>query len=71
MTSAALFAGAMLLVSLGSAFVAAPQRAPAAATPAAQAAGTLPTSVLSAAALAMPTAAHADEGSVWIPALSA
>merc|ERR1719401_168210 len=35
------------------------------------AAGSLPTAALSAAALVTPTAAHAAEGSVWIPALSA
>mmetsp|Transcript_9961 Transcript_9961/g.29761 ORF Transcript_9961/g.29761 Transcript_9961/m.29761 type:complete len:149 (+) Transcript_9961:85-531(+) len=31
----------------------------------------LPAAALSAAALAAPTAAHADEGGIWIPALSA
>ena len=71
MTGAVLSAGTMLLVSLSSTFVAAPQRAPAPATSAAQAAGELPTAALSAAALVTPTVAHADEGSVWIPALSA
>eukprot|EP00443_Scrippsiella_acuminata_P007026 CAMPEP_0115272182 /NCGR_PEP_ID=MMETSP0270-20121206/54488_1 /TAXON_ID=71861 /ORGANISM="Scrippsiella trochoidea, Strain CCMP3099" /LENGTH=111 /DNA_ID=CAMNT_0002688575 /DNA_START=78 /DNA_END=410 /DNA_ORIENTATION=+ len=71
MTGAVLSAGTMLLVSLSSAFVAAPQRAPASGTSAAQAAGELPTAALSAAALVTPTVAHADEGSVWIPALSA
>merc|ERR1719373_580674 len=61
----------MLMASLSGAFVAAPQRAPAPATSAAQATGALPTSALAAAALVAPTAAHAAEGSVWIPALSA
>merc|ERR1711972_433835 len=37
----------------------------------APAAGSLPTAALSAAALVTPTAAHAAEDSVWIPALSA
>merc|ERR1740121_1908773 len=59
------------MASLSSAFVAAPQHAPAPATSAVQASGALPTAALSAAALATPTAAFADEGSVWIPALSA
>eukprot|EP00933_Yihiella_yeosuensis_P070383 TRINITY_DN782_c0_g2_i1.p1 TRINITY_DN782_c0_g2~~TRINITY_DN782_c0_g2_i1.p1 ORF type:complete len:141 (+),score=38.10 TRINITY_DN782_c0_g2_i1:68-490(+) len=58
---------AAVLVSccaLFSAFVPAPRIA-------APAAPALPTAALSAAALATPTAAHAAEGSVWIPALSA
>jgi len=71
MTGAVLFAGAMVMASLSSAFVAAPHHAPAPATSAAQAAGALPTAALSAATLVAPTAAFADEGSVWIPALSA
>ena len=41
---------------------------PAASRPTAQ---SLPTAALSAAALAAPTAAHAEGSSVWIPALSA
>merc|ERR1719335_2172843 len=61
-----------LLSCIGSAFVPAPQHAPAPTSVAAPAAGSLPTAALSAAALVTPTAAHAaGEGSVWIPALSA
>mmetsp|Transcript_68840 Transcript_68840/g.174018 ORF Transcript_68840/g.174018 Transcript_68840/m.174018 type:complete len:152 (+) Transcript_68840:80-535(+) len=71
LTGAVLLAGAALLGSLGSVFVTAPHQAPAPATAAAQATGALPTAALSAAALVTPVAAHADEGSVWIPALSA
>eukprot|EP00933_Yihiella_yeosuensis_P070384 TRINITY_DN782_c0_g2_i2.p1 TRINITY_DN782_c0_g2~~TRINITY_DN782_c0_g2_i2.p1 ORF type:complete len:144 (+),score=37.95 TRINITY_DN782_c0_g2_i2:69-500(+) len=61
---------AAVLVSccaLFSAFVPAPRivSVPETAAPA------LPTAALSAAALVTPTAAHAAEGSVWIPALSA
>merc|ERR1719382_977773 len=70
MTGAVLLAGSALILSMGSAFVAAPQQAPAPGA-AVQATGVLPTAALSAAALVTPTAAHADEGSVWIPALSA
>merc|ERR1719382_912131 len=69
-TGAVLLAGSALILSLGSAFVSAPQKAPISSA-AAQATGALPTAALSAAALVTPTAAHADEGSVWIPALSA
>eukprot|EP00933_Yihiella_yeosuensis_P070382 TRINITY_DN782_c0_g1_i1.p1 TRINITY_DN782_c0_g1~~TRINITY_DN782_c0_g1_i1.p1 ORF type:complete len:141 (-),score=31.49 TRINITY_DN782_c0_g1_i1:101-523(-) len=50
--------------ALFSAFVPAPRSVSAPAP-------TLPTAALSAAALVAPTAAHAAEGSVWIPALSA
>eukprot|EP00414_Alexandrium_minutum_P012587 CAMPEP_0113843024 /NCGR_PEP_ID=MMETSP0328-20130328/13025_1 /TAXON_ID=39455 /ORGANISM="Alexandrium minutum" /LENGTH=77 /DNA_ID=CAMNT_0000811943 /DNA_START=43 /DNA_END=272 /DNA_ORIENTATION=+ /assembly_acc=CAM_ASM_000350 len=57
----------MVLISIGSAFVPAAHKAPAKAP----AAIGLPSAALSAAALVAPTAAHADEGSVWIPALSA
>merc|ERR1719445_689817 len=59
--------GAALLASMGGAFVAAPVRAP---QVNAQVGG-LPASALGAASLAVPLAAHADEGSVWVPALSA
>ena len=59
LTGAALVAGMMLM---GSAFVAAPK--------AAQAPQQIPTAALSAAALATPQMAQADDG-VWIPALSA
>merc|ERR1719188_2490620 len=55
---------------MGSAFVAAPQKV-SAPDASAQTTGAFPTAALSAAALATPTVAHADEGSVWIPALSA
>nr|AAW80673.1 chloroplast ATPH isoform 3 [Heterocapsa triquetra] len=62
LTAAVLVAGAVVLSTLGSAFVAAPK--------AAQAPVQVPTAALSAAALVTPTMAHADDG-VWIPALSA
>merc|ERR1719509_450657 len=68
LTAAALLLGVALLASISSAFVAAPHRAPAVQHAAAPA---LPTAALTAAALVSPTAAHADEGSIWIPALSA
>eukprot|EP00446_Apocalathium_sp_SHHI-4_P094187 CAMPEP_0177458292 /NCGR_PEP_ID=MMETSP0369-20130122/13454_1 /TAXON_ID=447022 ORGANISM="Scrippsiella hangoei-like, Strain SHHI-4" /NCGR_SAMPLE_ID=MMETSP0369 /ASSEMBLY_ACC=CAM_ASM_000364 /LENGTH=203 /DNA_ID=CAMNT_0018931403 /DNA_START=57 /DNA_END=665 /DNA_ORIENTATION=- len=61
--SGAVLAACALL--LGSAFVAAPHRAPAPASPA------MSTAALSAVAMATPTAAFAAEGSEWIPALSA
>merc|ERR1719145_402197 len=70
MTGAVLLAGSALVLSLGNTFVAAPHKAPAPGA-AAQATGALPTAALGAVALATPTAAHAAEGSVWIPALSA
>lgn len=60
-TGAVLLAGSALLLTLGSAFVAAPVAAPKV---------QVPTASLSAVALATPTMAHADDG-VWIPALSA
>nr|ABV22130.1 chloroplast ATP synthase subunit C [Heterocapsa triquetra] len=62
LTAAVLLAGSALLLTLSSAFVAAPQQVSAPAG--------LPTAALSAAALATPQMAHADDG-VWIPALSA
>nr|AAW80674.1 chloroplast ATPH isoform 4 [Heterocapsa triquetra] len=62
LTAAVLLAGSALLLTLSSAFVAAPQKVSAPAG--------LPTAALSAAALATPQMAHADDG-VWIPALSA
>nr|AAW80672.1 chloroplast ATPH isoform 2 [Heterocapsa triquetra] len=62
LTAAVLFAGAVVLSTMGSAFVAPPK--------AAQAPVQVPTAALSAAALVTPTMAHADDG-VWIPALSA
>merc|ERR1711907_135222 len=52
-----------------SAFVPAPVQKTPAAVPTTN--GALPTAALSAMALTTPTAAHAAEGSVWIPALSA
>eukprot|EP00444_Apocalathium_aciculiferum_P031130 CAMPEP_0183426472 /NCGR_PEP_ID=MMETSP0370-20130417/39720_1 /TAXON_ID=268820 /ORGANISM="Peridinium aciculiferum, Strain PAER-2" /LENGTH=84 /DNA_ID=CAMNT_0025610895 /DNA_START=74 /DNA_END=324 /DNA_ORIENTATION=+ len=52
---------------MGTAFVAAPHRAP----QATQITGTLPPSALSVVAMVTPTVAHAAEGSEWIPALSA
>eukprot|EP00401_Gymnodinium_catenatum_P022049 CAMPEP_0117548500 /NCGR_PEP_ID=MMETSP0784-20121206/47681_1 /TAXON_ID=39447 /ORGANISM="" /LENGTH=81 /DNA_ID=CAMNT_0005345457 /DNA_START=14 /DNA_END=256 /DNA_ORIENTATION=+ len=69
LTGAAVLAGVASFLSLSSAFVAAPQRAPAPTNAAAP--GALPTAALSAVALAVPTGAHADGDSVWIPALSA
>merc|ERR1712061_927733 len=72
MLTAAVAIGALALLScIGSAFVPAPQLAPAPQSAVASATGSLPTAALSAAALVTPTAAHAAEGSVWIPALSA
>merc|ERR1740121_994211 len=68
LTVAVLSAGALLLSGISSAFVAAPQKALA---PTAHPTQALPTAALSAAALATPMAAHAEGGSVWIPALSA
>eukprot|EP00421_Protoceratium_reticulatum_P022493 CAMPEP_0168394860 /NCGR_PEP_ID=MMETSP0228-20121227/19751_1 /TAXON_ID=133427 /ORGANISM="Protoceratium reticulatum, Strain CCCM 535 (=CCMP 1889)" /LENGTH=119 /DNA_ID=CAMNT_0008408285 /DNA_START=70 /DNA_END=426 /DNA_ORIENTATION=- len=68
LTAATLLLGMALLGFAGSAFVAAPHHAiapPQAVAPA------LPSAALAAAALTAPTAAHADEGSFWIPALSA
>jgi len=59
------------LSCIGTAFVPAPQQVPTPTSIAAPAVGSLPTAALSAAALVTPTAAHAAEGSVWIPALSA
>merc|ERR1719396_197954 len=64
LTVAVLLAGSALLITVGRTFVPAPLRAP-------QAAGALPSAALGAAALTTPLAAHAAEGSVWIPALSA
>eukprot|EP00931_Biecheleriopsis_adriatica_P032901 TRINITY_DN19141_c0_g1_i3.p1 TRINITY_DN19141_c0_g1~~TRINITY_DN19141_c0_g1_i3.p1 ORF type:complete len:142 (-),score=42.89 TRINITY_DN19141_c0_g1_i3:112-537(-) len=61
LTAAVLLSGGALL----SAFVPAPRTAAPVTTPA------LPTAALSAAALVTPTAAHAAEEAVWIPALSA
>jgi len=62
--------GAVLLScgALFSAFVPAARSASAVAAPDVAA---LPSAALSAAALVTPTAAHAAEGAVWIPALSA
>mmetsp|Transcript_95799 Transcript_95799/g.222093 ORF Transcript_95799/g.222093 Transcript_95799/m.222093 type:complete len:146 (-) Transcript_95799:93-530(-) len=63
--AAVLLAGATLVATLGCTFVPTAQRAPLPlAAPAAQAAA-LST------ALTVPVVAHADEGSVWVPALSA
>eukprot|EP00414_Alexandrium_minutum_P007968 CAMPEP_0113842036 /NCGR_PEP_ID=MMETSP0328-20130328/12478_1 /TAXON_ID=39455 /ORGANISM="Alexandrium minutum" /LENGTH=73 /DNA_ID=CAMNT_0000810849 /DNA_START=103 /DNA_END=321 /DNA_ORIENTATION=+ /assembly_acc=CAM_ASM_000350 len=64
-TGSVLILGVIVVSSIGSAFVPAAHRTPAQAP----AATGLPTAALSAAALVAPTAAHADEGSVWIPAL--
>nr|ABV22124.1 chloroplast ATP synthase subunit C [Alexandrium affine] len=65
LTGAVLFAGAVTMVVFGSAFVPTPKAAPP------PVANTLPTAALSAAALSVPTAAYADGGAVWVPALSA
>mmetsp|Transcript_1133 Transcript_1133/g.1577 ORF Transcript_1133/g.1577 Transcript_1133/m.1577 type:complete len:150 (+) Transcript_1133:113-562(+) len=69
LTGAVVLAGLALLSSTMHAFVPSAHKLPAAnvEAPAAR----LPIAALSAAAIAAPTAAHADEGSVWIPALSA
>eukprot|EP00414_Alexandrium_minutum_P007275 CAMPEP_0113839582 /NCGR_PEP_ID=MMETSP0328-20130328/11154_1 /TAXON_ID=39455 /ORGANISM="Alexandrium minutum" /LENGTH=147 /DNA_ID=CAMNT_0000808201 /DNA_START=29 /DNA_END=472 /DNA_ORIENTATION=+ /assembly_acc=CAM_ASM_000350 len=66
-TGAVVFLGMIMISSISSAFVPAAHKTPVKAP----AAAGLPTAALSAAALVAPTAAHADEGSVWIPALSA
>merc|ERR1719433_2347334 len=68
LTGAVVLAGVALMSSVSSAFIPA-YKVPATGmeVPVAR----LQTAALSAAALAVPTAAHADEGSVWIPALSA
>nr|ABV22125.1 chloroplast ATP synthase subunit C [Alexandrium affine]ABV22126.1 chloroplast ATP synthase subunit C [Alexandrium affine] len=65
LTGAALVAGAVMMVAISNAFIPAPRVAPP------QAVSMLPTAALSAAALSVPTAAHADEGAIWVPALSA
>eukprot|EP00414_Alexandrium_minutum_P000259 CAMPEP_0113841692 /NCGR_PEP_ID=MMETSP0328-20130328/12298_1 /TAXON_ID=39455 /ORGANISM="Alexandrium minutum" /LENGTH=92 /DNA_ID=CAMNT_0000810489 /DNA_START=96 /DNA_END=370 /DNA_ORIENTATION=- /assembly_acc=CAM_ASM_000350 len=66
-TAAVLLFGMMLVSSISSAFVPAAHKT----VVKAPAATGLPTAALSAAALVAPTAAHAEGGSVWIPALSA
>merc|ERR1719436_486744 len=66
-TGSVVILGMVLVSSIGSAFVPAAPKT----TARAPAATGLPTAALSAAALVAPTAAHADEGSIWIPALSA
>merc|ERR1711904_87528 len=67
LTAAVLVAGSALVLTMSNVFVPAPmQKVPMAAP----AQGTLPSAALSAVALATPTAAHAAEGGVWIPALS-
>eukprot|EP00401_Gymnodinium_catenatum_P070588 CAMPEP_0117605454 /NCGR_PEP_ID=MMETSP0784-20121206/79202_1 /TAXON_ID=39447 /ORGANISM="" /LENGTH=151 /DNA_ID=CAMNT_0005408499 /DNA_START=58 /DNA_END=513 /DNA_ORIENTATION=- len=71
LTGAVVLAGATVFLSASNAFVAPLQRNPVPATATIQVAGALPTAALSAATLVTPTVAHADEGSVWIPALSA
>ena len=72
LTAAVVLAAVALLSCAGSAFVPAPQHAPAPTSAVTSAAGSLPTAALSAAALVTPTAAFADgEDKVWIPALSA
>nr|ABV22118.1 chloroplast ATP synthase subunit C [Alexandrium tamarense] len=65
LTGSVVLIGLALSCSLSRAFVPAAQKAP---TPNM---ARLPAAALSAAAVVAPTAAHADEGSVWIPALSA
>mmetsp|Transcript_10932 Transcript_10932/g.33876 ORF Transcript_10932/g.33876 Transcript_10932/m.33876 type:complete len:150 (-) Transcript_10932:75-524(-) len=69
LTAGVLLSSFAAVISLGRAFVPAPQVARPAAT--GHAVDALPTAALSAAALVTPTAAHAAEDSVWIPALSA
>eukprot|EP00420_Gonyaulax_spinifera_P015826 CAMPEP_0197909134 /NCGR_PEP_ID=MMETSP1439-20131203/68265_1 /TAXON_ID=66791 /ORGANISM="Gonyaulax spinifera, Strain CCMP409" /LENGTH=93 /DNA_ID=CAMNT_0043530683 /DNA_START=75 /DNA_END=353 /DNA_ORIENTATION=+ len=71
LTAGVLLSCTALLAFIGTAFVPAPQLAQPSAAVAAPAGGGLPAAAISAAALAVPTAAHADEGSIWIPALSA
>eukprot|EP00420_Gonyaulax_spinifera_P020320 CAMPEP_0197899688 /NCGR_PEP_ID=MMETSP1439-20131203/47099_1 /TAXON_ID=66791 /ORGANISM="Gonyaulax spinifera, Strain CCMP409" /LENGTH=88 /DNA_ID=CAMNT_0043520511 /DNA_START=64 /DNA_END=327 /DNA_ORIENTATION=+ len=71
LTAGVLLSGAALLACMGSAFVPAPRLTQPPAALASPATGGLPAAALSAAALATPMAAHADDGSIWIPALSA
>merc|ERR1711972_1070499 len=72
LTTGTCILGLTLLVSVSRAFISAPLPAAAPAVRTA-ATGGLPAAAASAAALTAPLAAHghADEGSVWIPALSA
>eukprot|EP00416_Gambierdiscus_australes_P032719 CAMPEP_0171089684 /NCGR_PEP_ID=MMETSP0766_2-20121228/27280_1 /TAXON_ID=439317 /ORGANISM="Gambierdiscus australes, Strain CAWD 149" /LENGTH=111 /DNA_ID=CAMNT_0011547585 /DNA_START=55 /DNA_END=387 /DNA_ORIENTATION=- len=65
LTAAVLLASAVLLLSLGAAFV------PAAPSHKATSNVHAPAAALSAVALATPTLAHAEGESVWVPALSA
>merc|ERR1711934_959402 len=60
--------GAVAVANMGRAFIATPAAPHAAQTPAVK---TLPAAALSATAMTIPNVAHAAEGSVWIPALSA
>merc|ERR550525_1183904 len=69
LTASVLLASVGLLATFGGAFVA-PAGHSAAAEVSAPVAK-LPAATLGTAALAMPAVAHADEGSVWVPALSA
>merc|ERR1712226_234756 len=67
-TAVTLMVGAIVVATMTRAFIAAPA-APHAAQ--AHAVKTLPAAALSATAMTIPNVAHAAEGSVWIPALSA
>jgi len=68
-TGSVVLLGTALFSSIGCTFLPASHKLPAASveTPVSR----LPTAAISAAAVVAPTAAHADEGSIWIPALSA
>eukprot|EP00413_Alexandrium_margalefii_P009988 CAMPEP_0204531308 /NCGR_PEP_ID=MMETSP0661-20131031/11099_1 /ASSEMBLY_ACC=CAM_ASM_000606 /TAXON_ID=109239 /ORGANISM="Alexandrium margalefi, Strain AMGDE01CS-322" /LENGTH=148 /DNA_ID=CAMNT_0051537457 /DNA_START=73 /DNA_END=519 /DNA_ORIENTATION=+ len=68
LTACVALAGLALVFSVGGAFVPAAHKTPSAGAKAPAAPGI---AALSAAALAVPTAAHAEGGSVWVPALSA
>nr|ABV22119.1 chloroplast ATP synthase subunit C [Alexandrium tamarense] len=68
LTGAVALAG-LTLLSMGGAFVPGVHKLPTAGMETSTA--RLPAAALSAVAAVAPTAAHADEGSVWIPALSA
>merc|ERR1712024_335206 len=71
LTAAALLLSLAAISSVGRAFVGAPKPVASPVERATSVEGSFPTAALSAAALVAPTAAHADQGSIWIPALSA
>merc|ERR1719433_2240257 len=68
LTAAALMMGVILVASMTRAFITSPA---ASHTPRIQTVKQMPAAALSATAMTIPNVAHAAEGSVWIPALSA